>query len=101
MGVRIIEGDGIAALYDSTAGYAFGPIADGDDPAGRLEFFQRWAEMIEGVDIRRLSHDHLMWLWAIFAGIGDTLMATAERIETETAGVLEGGTVRLAAVPNE
>ena len=64
MGVRIIEGDGIAALYDSTAGYAFGPIAEGDDAAHRLELFQGWVERVEGVDIRRLSHEHIMWLWS-------------------------------------
>jgi hypothetical protein len=39
MGVRILEGDGMAVLYCSTSMWAFGPIfEDGDQPQEFLEW---------------------------------------------------------------
>ncbi len=56
MGVRIIEGRGIAALYDSTAGIAFGPIFTGLDAHDQAVHFCDWLPD----DARSLTHLDLM-----------------------------------------
>lgn len=44
MGVRIIEGKEIAALYDSTSGVAFGPIFQGLDAHDQAVHFLDWTD---------------------------------------------------------
>ncbi len=75
MGVRIVEGRGIAALYDSVTGIAFGPTFQGLDahdqathfldwladdarlltPVGLLAAHQRWADQNLDADYGELT----------------------------------------------
>lgn len=71
MGVRVLydPAERVAVLYDSTSGWAFGPvIGDGEDgtAAGeRAEAFLTWLDR----DARVLSQSELEELWAAFCTI--------------------------------
>lgn len=44
MGLRFIEGKDAVVMYDSTSGWAFGPVFDGDEALDKAEAFVEWFE---------------------------------------------------------
>lgn len=65
MAVRVAydEGDRVAVLYDSTSGWAFGPVMGSEDEADEfLEFVARTSNF----DVRGLTHESLAAFWRAF-----------------------------------
>lgn len=60
MSVQIIHGNGIAAMYCTTSGFAFGPTLDDDRKTGkdaeeRMQAFFRWLDSYRPADQADLS----------------------------------------------
>lgn len=67
MGVRIlsVDGGGDTCLFDSTTGWAIGPVADEET----LSEFLKWCAETDLPDLRKLTEIELGMRWAEFLGI--------------------------------
>jgi hypothetical protein len=89
MGIGIFKTDGDTAMYDSTTGIAFGPVADGD----KLRAFQVWLDTTHGEpDARQLTPSDLHDLWGQFCDDGAW-------VDAETGELTEAAEVALDEAP--